>query len=294
MLAYISAVFGLVEKAMRCTSDSEMILTALQSIRQLRMIKEREWDARAFVKMVASVPSFKKEDVVAVDLWGELISDTSVSKELQVSGFEKKGYLFSPFEVTVTCSCIKSLVDKRSGETLKLQRGTLFPQLEVIVLYGRSKKKLNSRFITMYTIATTKVYVGDNKKGVKGVPKSSSFPKTYKVSITLVCGGEHTAIVRYGNTEMTYTFTVKGELRNGDRVKRGPDWGPGAEKRLNNDNSDIDSNDDIGSLDSEYEDEDEDGIEKILETTTTISGERMENMKLNVLSKLVLYTSYIP
>ena len=47
MLAHISAVFGLVEKAMRCTSDSEMILTALQSIRQLRMIKEREWDARA-------------------------------------------------------------------------------------------------------------------------------------------------------------------------------------------------------------------------------------------------------
>ena len=267
MLAHISAVFGLVEKAMRCTSDSEMILTALQSIRQLRMIKEREWDARAFVKMVASVPSFKKEDV-AVDLWGELISDTSVSKELQVTGFEIKGYLFSPFEVTVTCSRIKSLVDKRSGETLKLQRGTLFPQLEVIVLYGRSKKKLDIRFITMklqYTIAKTKVSVGDSKKGVKGVPKSSSFPKTYKVSITLVCGGEHTAIVRYGNTEMTYTFTVKGEIRNGDRVKRGPDWGPGAEKRLKNDNSDIDSNDDIGSLDSEYEDEDEDGMAKIRE-----------------------------
>ena len=33
-------------------------------------------------------------------------------------------------------------------------------------------------------------------------------------------------------------------------------------------------------------------LEKILETTTTLSGERMENMKLNVLSKLVLYTSY--
>ena len=265
-IAHISGVFGLVEKAMRCTSDSEMILTALQSIRQLRMIKEREWDARAFVKMVASVPSFKKEDV-AVDLWGELISDTSVSKELQVAGFEKKGYLYSPFEVTVTCSRIKSLVDKRSGETLKLQRGTLFPQLEVIVLYGRSKKKLKSRFVTMYTIATTKVYVGDRKKGVKGVPKSSSFPKTYKVSITLVCGGEHTAIVRYGNTEMTYTITVKGELRNGGRVKRGPDWGPGAEKRF----PDFDSNDDIiGSvqMDSEEdEDEDEDGMVQVRENS---------------------------
>ena len=33
-------------------------------------------------------------------------------------------------------------------------------------------------------------------------------------------------------------------------------------------------------------------LEKILEATTTISGERMGNMKLNVLSKLVLYTSY--
>ena len=69
MLAHISAVFGRVEKAMRCTSDSEMILTALQSIRQLRMIKEREWDTGPFVKMVAS---FKKENISA-DSFGGLI-----------------------------------------------------------------------------------------------------------------------------------------------------------------------------------------------------------------------------
>ena len=113
MLAHISAVFGLVEKAMRCTSDSEMILTALQSIRQLRMIKEREWDARALVKMVASVPSFKKEDV-AVDLWGELISDTSVEQET-----ERLTKHFIPYHSVYSFVCMRM---RRSGECVCLQR----------------------------------------------------------------------------------------------------------------------------------------------------------------------------
>ena len=84
MLAHISAVFGLVEKAMRCTSDSEMIHTALQSIRQLRMIKEREWDAGPFVKMVASVPRFKKDNISG-NSFGGIACVVTPTKGIQVT-----------------------------------------------------------------------------------------------------------------------------------------------------------------------------------------------------------------
>ena len=80
---------------MRCTSDSEMILTALQSIRQLRMIKEREWDAGPFVKMVASVTSFKKENISA-DSFGEIDCVVSPTKGIQViNPTQSQNHLFS-------------------------------------------------------------------------------------------------------------------------------------------------------------------------------------------------------
>ena len=41
-ISHISSVFGLVEKARKCTSDSKMILTALQSIHQLKLLHETE------------------------------------------------------------------------------------------------------------------------------------------------------------------------------------------------------------------------------------------------------------
>ena len=41
-ISHVTAVFKLVDKARKCTSDSEMVLTALQSISQLKGIKEKE------------------------------------------------------------------------------------------------------------------------------------------------------------------------------------------------------------------------------------------------------------
>ena len=132
MLAHISAVFGLVEKAMRCTSDSEMILTALQSIRQLRMIKEREWDAGPFVKMVASVPSFKKENISA-DSFGEIVRVVT-SRGIQVTNPTQSQNLYNHLVISVTCSPVK-LVDGRSKRKVNVGKAGKCEELEVVVLY---------------------------------------------------------------------------------------------------------------------------------------------------------------
>ena len=69
-LSHISSVCGFVEKARKCTSNSEMILTALQSIHQLKLLHETEWDSDAFISMVAATPKFIEGEKVVVDAVG--------------------------------------------------------------------------------------------------------------------------------------------------------------------------------------------------------------------------------
>ena len=47
------------------------------------------------------------------------------------------------------------------------------------------------------------------------------------VNIQLVCGGKHTVIFKDGQNELTkhtFSFSVKGQPKRGDRVKQGPDY----------------------------------------------------------------------
>ena len=48
----------------------------------------------------------------------------------------------------------------------------------------------------------------------------------YNVTVSPVCGGAHTATVTYGSKAITHSFSVSGMPRNGDFVRRGPDWTP--------------------------------------------------------------------
>ena len=270
-IGHIGAVFKLVDKAHKCTSDSEMILTSIQGITQLRVIKAKEWDGKEFVRMVHSAPSFKKKKA-SVESFGGVVHVSSPSKEMEISVPNKIASLKSFFQINVACSSIKSLVDVRSGENVNLQKGVRFSELEVIVQYGKAKKELNSSLVViekiselqpaeelLYGTAPKVVYYGrqprrgrqQTKTNVTtrgrscgssaAVPtpvaptasdsKAKSNSQTYKVRIRLVCGGTHTAIFRYGNSEITHTFTVEGQLQNGDRVRKGPDWKPRAENQ---------------------------------------------------------------
>ena len=235
MLAHISAVFGLVEKAMRCISDSEMILTALQSIRQLRMIKEREWDARAFVKMVASVPSFKKENV-AVDSFGGIVRVVTPTKGIQVTNPTQSQNLYNHLVISVTCSPdnVESLIDGRSKRNVNVRKAAKFEELEVVVLYGKSKKELDKRCITIQRVQTPDI---PPILGIKTQSRAASLVAptntyTFQATIRLVCSGTHQVIFRYGYGETTHTFTVQGQPQNGARVRKGPDWGPETERRV--------------------------------------------------------------
>ena len=71
--------------------------------------------------------------------------------------------------------------------------------------YGKSQKQLDAG------------HVSAQSKGSDG---------TITVSIRLVCGGQHTVIFKEGQKEIskhTFSFSVKGCPKRGNRVKQGPD-----------------------------------------------------------------------
>ena len=238
MLAHISAVFGLVEKAMRCTSDSEMILTALQSIRQLRMIKEREWDGSGFTSVVSATPTFCEGESLALGDIGSVESVTNSTALTLVRNYRGVAYLSSVYTLKVSCSMQEEpLVDGRSGNTVTLQH-TTSPALKVVVKYGQSKKELDNTYITVSrqpTACPMKRQVSrkatESESAIARPMKRQSLQKAtesetvYRIKIRPVCGGEHTVSIIYGNSIVSHCFTVKGMPRQGARVRRGPDWG---------------------------------------------------------------------
>ena len=233
-ISHISAVFGLTDKACRCASDSEMILTALQSMSQLRLIKEREWDRNAFVKMVLSAPCFKQEKVY----FETKISAELQSEELKVLNFSQHASLYSRFKANITCSPTKPLIDRRSGETLDLMPAVLFPDLKVVVLYGKAKKVLDSKYVALLNgVERRSQREYFDIPGTTQVHPTHVDPTntgTYTVTIKFLCSGVHHIIFRYGNSELTQIFSVEGYPRNNQKVRKGPDWRPALEQRVKN------------------------------------------------------------
>ena len=250
-ISHISAVFRLAAKARKCTSDSEMILTAMQGINQLKIIKEKEWDRTAFVKVVSSAPHFEKTNTIAVKKLGNISRVTGSGEIRLINNSAQCAALNNCFQINVSCSPIKTLVNSRSRKPVNLQKKVQSHELEVVVQYGRAKKELNRSYITVqdniqgmqllggYATgaypahqplprfgATTNPY-GTNTTRT-ATPGTEETDKSYAVSIRFVCGGTHTAIFRYGYYELTHTFTVQGQPQHGQQVRKGPDWTPGS------------------------------------------------------------------
>ena len=232
-ISQISSVFGLADKACKCSSDVEMILTALQSIEQLTQLQNKDWDNLAFVNVVSSTPKFSEGEKVAVDKIGLCDSPSSSSVVIELSYAPRQESLgrSMTFNVDVTSPCTQELVDKRSGKPVDLQ-GSIPQDLRVIVHYGNSKKELNTAHISLVKVPKARGSYGarSNTYPYYYAERVESAPETveesYNVTIQLVCGGDHTVTFTAGGSEKKHTFTVEGFPPHGARVKKGPDWKP--------------------------------------------------------------------
>ena len=200
-ISQITSASSLADKALKCTSDVEMMLTSLQSIRQLTLLKETEWDNDAFITLLQTQPTFKgnlKQQVREMGIVGRL---------------QKRGdVIVPPFPESVKLGKVsthrvlnkKALLDFRSLQPVKLQ-DTKNRKVGVRVTYGQSKKKLARENI-----------------GINDTADENS-----EVSIRFVCGGKHTIAVTIGGEPVPgspFTVHVTGVPKVGSRVTEGPDW----------------------------------------------------------------------
>ena len=213
-ISQITSASSLAEKALKCTSDVEMMLTSLQSIRQLTLLKETEWDNNAFITLLQTQPTFKgnlKQQVREMGIVGRL---------------QKRGdVIVPPFPASVKLGKVsthrvlnkKALLDFRSLQPVKLQ-DTKNRKVGVCVTYGQSKKKLAPENI-----------------GINDTADENS-----EVAIRFVCGGKHTIAVTIGGEPVPgspFTVHVTGVPKVGSRVTEGPDWPPdqlGGRRRTQN------------------------------------------------------------
>ena len=160
-ISQISSVFGLTDIARKCTGDAEMILTALQSIRQLMQIKETEWDGRAFTKVVSLTTKFTEGQKIEMDAAGSLGRVSAQRFDLQFMSYPpiraSLGTSIS-FKVAVKSPPrARDLVDGRSGMPIHLQGVTpLVPDPKAIVNYGNSQKELDSAHVSVVKVLTKK------------------------------------------------------------------------------------------------------------------------------------------
>ena len=132
-ITQISSVFGLADKAQKCTSDTEMVLTALHSITQLKKLRETEWESIAFTTTVSSTPQFSEGEQIEIDSLGGVVRDTSSLCDIHVKPLNHRQWrqlrasldtlqarLGSSLslQVDVTVPLAKTLVNKRSGKAV--------------------------------------------------------------------------------------------------------------------------------------------------------------------------------
>ena len=230
-IGHVSAVFSLVDKALKCTNDSEMILTALRGITQLRLLEEGKWDGCDFTSVVVLTPKFNSGEKLAVATVGSIDCEVVQSKGLHVLNASNSAYLNSNYVLVISVD--QALVDGRSGATISLQQATP-PTLNVVVKYGLAQKKLDSAHITVTSIARES-HIGAGQSSSAQSPTASaeetgnshghSSDSKYQVVVKPVCGGKHTLTIEvFGKRTTSHSFTVSGKPSNGARVRMGPDW----------------------------------------------------------------------
>ena len=209
IITHISSVFGLVDKARKCTSDSEMILTTLQGINQLRILQGIKWEALPFTNMVASTPKFTEGETFSVGKVGKI--DSSVVVVLKLQDPPKQASLGESVSFVVRAGHF----DRRTSTFIHLQLGGEINDLQAIVKYGKSLKTFDKASISI-----------EKPKAItmrQGGP--IAYPQCYKVTIQrLICSGKHVITFKLSGGELEHNLFVVGKPQNGVHIKEGPDW----------------------------------------------------------------------
>ena len=179
-ISQISSVFDLIQKARKCTSDVEMLLTSLQGIQQLMQLSKVQWDGDTFARIVSSPTIFGHgKEVVASDV-GQLKRASVKEKDLEVLGIPPNPEKGSTLHLVVKGIATKGLVDKRSGTPVCLS-GFPVGDLEVVVRYRNLQKELAAKY----------VHVSKTRDG------------EYAVNIRLAYHGNYSLTFRVGKKEFT-------------------------------------------------------------------------------------------
>ena len=135
-ISQISSVFDLIQKARKCTSDVEMLLTSLQGIQQLIQLSKMQWNSDAFYIVVSSPTTFTRGKNLICAKVGELERASVEGKDLEVLNPPQNPKLGSTIRFVVKG---KGLVDERSGMLVNLPRFRV-NKLKVVVQYGNRKR----------------------------------------------------------------------------------------------------------------------------------------------------------
>ena len=138
-ISQISSVFGLIQKARKCTSDVEMLLTSLQGIQQLIKLSKMQWNSDEFFIVVSSPTTFTHGKNLVCAKVGELECASVEGKDLEVLNLPQNPKLGSSIRFVVKGKAIRGLVDERSGMLVNLPRFRV-NQLKVVVQYGNRKR----------------------------------------------------------------------------------------------------------------------------------------------------------
>ena len=266
-IAHIQSVLRFTEKAHKCTSDSEMILTALHSISQLRVLQAKEWESFKFTDVVRSTPQFKQSGCSVVNEIGSLDRNELPHYDIQILHVQhltdqyRGGHnVFASTTVAsggfgysagFGCSALGSGGLKlgglfgQQGSHNDLANYSLGSQLSITVNVGSPPVTplVDGRSGAAVSLSECKspelkavVHYGHSAKELDRTSltiapqrKQTESPAgLYGVNVRLICSGQHTLTLKVGSSEEKRTFSVVGQPQNGRKVRRGPDWQHGS------------------------------------------------------------------
>ena len=199
-ISQFEAALGLASKACKCTSDVEMILTALQSIRQLSQLKEIKWDASAFTTVASSPGKFTEGTRLEVNTAGcvERIFNKVIVQNLPAT---------AELGQTIIFRIVQTFLDGRSKQKIYLQNTAVITRarVQVLVKYGHAQKPHEN------------VSIQQDPETAGGLV----------VNVRLICSGKHTIEIELDGKPVRgspFTLDVTGTPKAGARVRHGPDW----------------------------------------------------------------------
>ena len=180
----INAALRLGKKANRCTSDVEMILTALPTIDQLVQLETVEWESSAFTTIVASPAIIDEGQKLPVNEASCIVRSTTIGGMVIAAPVPTSCVVGQ----RITFSVIpQELVDGRRKKTIRLQQNdNRVKNLKVTITRKRTDYSaiFGGYNRTMYDQCSQFYSVSKSPNGSYEVTLSPTNPATFSISVT--------------------------------------------------------------------------------------------------------------